>query len=342
MPSVPSESVIRWVAHAIGQNAEVTIQTSLHGEVSPWLLKVDHEGKTYDVVLRIPVVGRIEPALILTNATALLVAEKYELPSPRLIACDRTGDTAGVVASLETALPGTSEFPSTLDVEQLRGVGTVMARIHSVRLDPQPSLPIRTRPIQFDDYARDRRWAAFFRASSEYQHGVIDTFCGLTGSSIEAAQRVLSRTSSTPLLQLADEHVRMYDLPSEPTVFVHGDIWPGNTRWREGGFTALIDWKTAGVGNPGVDLGSMRMQVALQYGLAAAEFVRDGWELQMGRPATQVAYWDAVAALNTPTKMEGWPGCDPADHPLGSQAVTERRDEFLRQAVDQLAQHPKS
>lgn len=341
MSPVPSESVIRWAANAIGQNAAITARKSLHGDVSPWLLKIVHDGKSYDVVLRIPVPGRIEAALILTNATALLMAEKHDSPSPRLIACDRTGGTAGEVASLETVLPGTSEFPSTLDAEQLRKAGAAMARVHSVQLDPQPFLPIRTRPIQFDDYARDRRWAALFRASPHYQHGVIAAFCELTGASTEDAQKVLSRTSSTPLLQLADEHARMYDLPSEPTVFVHGDIWPGNTRWWEGSFTALIDWKTAGVGNPGVDLGSMRLQVALQYGLAAAEFVRDGWERQTGRPAAHVAYWDAVAALNTPTIMEGWPGCDAIDHPLGSQAVTKRRDEFIRQAVDQLEQNPR-
>ena len=340
MASVPSESVIGWAAHAIGPHASVTAQRSLHGEVSPWLLTVDQDGTTHDVVLRIPVAERIAPSVILTNATALLVAQQVALPAPRLIACDRTGDTAGVVASLETALPGASEFPDTLDAEQLRSVGAALARVHAIQLDPQPFLPRRTRPIQPDDFARDRRWAARFHATPHNQRRLIDAFCRVTGWVTEDARKVLSETSTTPVLQAADEHVRAYGPPREPTVFVHGDLWPGNTRWQEGRFTALIDWKTAGVGNPGVDLGSMRMQVALRYGLTAADLISEGWERQTGRPATHVAYWDAVAALNTPTMMEGWPDCDPIDHPLGAQAVTIRRDAFLRQAVDQLDRNP--
>ena len=70
---------------------------------------------------------------------------------------------------------------------------------------------------------------------------------------------------------------------------------------------ALIDWKTAGVGDPGVDFGELRKQMAITYGL---------------RASGGSAYWDVVAALNTPTEL--WPG------------ATERRDEFLRDALRRL------
>jgi aminoglycoside phosphotransferase (APT) family kinase protein len=83
----------------------------------------------------------------------------------------------------------------------------------------------------------------------------------------------------------------------------------------------LIDWKTAGVGHPGVDLGELRKQMAIYYGLDAIDAVVDGWELASGRAATDVAYWDVVAALNTRTD-------------LGS--VTGKRDAFLRDALERL------
>jgi len=38
----------------------------------------------------------------------------------------------------------------------------------------------------------------------------------------------------------------------------------------------LIDWKTAGVGNPGVDLGELRTQVAIIYGDDAPNYVLQG------------------------------------------------------------------
>jgi hypothetical protein len=51
-----------------------------------------------------------------------------------------------------------------------------------------------------------------------------------------------------------------------------------------------------------------------------------------------VPYWDAVAALNTPTVITaGWlPGFAGDGSPLDAAAVTERRDAFLRTALDQL------
>jgi hypothetical protein len=51
-----------------------------------------------------------------------------------------------------------------------------------------------------------------------------------------------------------------------------------------------------------------------------------------------VPYWDAVAALNTPTVIpDGWvPGFAGDGSPLDAAAVTERRDAFLRTALDQL------
>lgn len=99
---------------------------------------------------------------------------------------------------------------------------------------------------------------------------------------------------------------------------------------------ALIDWKTAGVGDPGVDLGSVRLQMAMQYGMDAPPYVLEGWERTAGRSATHVAYWDATAAHNTPTVLHGWPGFDDDGAPLDAMAVTERRDAFLRAAVSAL------
>ena len=122
---------------------------------------------------------------------------------------------------------------------------------------------------------------------------------------------------TTPLLQEADERVRSHGAPAAASVFLHGDVWAGNMLWEGDRCVALIDWKTAGVGDPGVDLGSLRMQMALQYGEAAPADVLEGWQRQAGREAIAVPYWDAVAALNTPTVMgttAGWVSPTTAAH----------------------------
>ena len=75
-----------------------------------------------------------------------------------------------------------------------------------------------------------------------------------------------------------------------------------------------------------------------QYGQDAPAHVLEGWQRQAGRAAIAVPYWDAVAALNTPTVIHGeWlPGFAGDGSPLDAAAVTERRDAFLRTALDQL------
>jgi aminoglycoside phosphotransferase (APT) family kinase protein len=122
---------------------------------------------------------------------------------------------------------------------------------------------------------------------------------------------------TTELLRRADARVHAIPVPTRSTVFIPRDVWPADT------VRALIDWKTAGVGNPGVDLGELGKQVAIAYGEEAPKYVLDGWERAAGTPALDVPLWDATAALNTPTESNG--PCDAA-----------RRDEFLSEAVAQL------
>lgn len=185
---------------------------------------------------------------------------------------------------------GPGAWPAAPSTELLLAAGAAIARVHTVVLDPQPRLPFRTRPIAVDDFAQDRR------------DGKMPT---------------------TALLRLADERVQAIKAPDMPAVFVHGDVWPGNTVVAGGAVRGLIDWKTAGVGNPGVDLGELRKQVAIHYDDDAPGHVLEGWERAGGARADDIAYWDAVAALNTPTETY-------------SPYATLRRDHFLRAAIAQL------
>jgi aminoglycoside phosphotransferase (APT) family kinase protein len=263
---------------------------SLHGGESPWWIDLTApDGSTFAAVLRSPS-SRIGADQIATNAAALAVAERHGLPAPLLIAADLDGRAAGTPASLETVVAGTSTWPTGPSTELLRSAGAAIARVHTVSLDPQPRLPFRPRPIAVDDFARDRREG---------------------------------RMPTTALLRRADERIQAAEAPETPVVFLHGDVWPGNTVVAGGRVRALIDWKTAGVGNPGVDLGELRKQVAIRYDDDAPGLVVEGWERARGARAEDIPYWDAVAALNTPTESY-------------SPYAARRRDDFLRAAIAQL------
>lgn len=262
---------------------------ALHGGEGPWLLRVESPRGPVRLVLRAPT-SRIDGDLIATNVAALTVAERHGLPAPRLLGADLTGSATGVPASVETVVAGSSDWPGRASVERLRAAGAAIARVHRVPPVSAPHLPWRPRPIAVDDFAGERR---------------------------------AGRMPTTPLLARGDAIVRGVGAVAGPAVFVHGDVWPGNMVWHGEACSALIDWKTAGVGQPGVDLGELRKQVAFFAGADAPRHVLEGWERASGARAADVPYWDAVAALNTPTR------CDPPAH-------TARRDAFLRAALDRL------
>jgi aminoglycoside phosphotransferase (APT) family kinase protein len=283
--------MLAWAAACVDGDARVARFRALHAGEGPWLVRVESSRRLTDVVLRVPT-SRIDGEMIATNVAALMTAEEYALPAPRLIGVDLGGQAAGVPASVETAVPGSSAWPVRASADRLRAAGAAIARIHRVSLTSSGHLPVRPRPIAVDDFACERR---------------------------------MGRMPTTPLLQHADELTR--GIPAAPgpgpTVFVHGDVWPGNMMWSDSACSALIDWKTAGVGGPGADLGELRKQVAMANGQDAPQFVLEGWERVSGIRASDMPYWDAIAALNTPTE------CDPPAH-------TASRDEFLRAALRKL------
>jgi aminoglycoside phosphotransferase (APT) family kinase protein len=285
----PTQRMLDWAAAAIGRGARISKVRALHRGQGPWQLRIEHCGGTTDAVLRAPTPPQINAAMVATAAAALEVAERHGLPAPRLIDGDLTGAVTGVPTTLETLVRGTTDWPPPPSSDRLCAAGAALARVHAVAMEPREHLPFRPRPIAVDDFAADRRNA---------------------------------RMPTTPLLEKADELITTHGLPPGRTVFVHGDVWPGNVIWSGDEIAALIDWKTAGVGAPGVDLGELRKQVAITFGPEAPGHVLDGWERATGTKAGHAAYWDAVAALNTRTHLDG--------------AGTGRRNAFLRAALANL------
>lgn len=334
MTHQPSQAALTWASRALGAGANVLSVKSLNVGRGPWLLRVEQSGGAQEVVLR--VAGGIGREQIVTGAAALRYAEEHRLPAPRLLAADLDGSAAGAPATLETALPGSSTLPERVSVAQLRAAGAALARVHKIPLDPRPDLPLRHRPTSADDHARNRRWAALYRTYPDQdKESIVEALCEWTGVSARWVREWVTVPLPTPLLLWADDCVREHGRPADRAGFVHGDVWWGNTRWDGDTFLALIDWKDSGAGNPGVDLGGFRFQMAITYG-HGPDHVLQGWEREAGRPATHVAYWDAVAALNTPTILDGWPGYDDQGRPLDAAAVTARRDAFLQAAIDRL------
>lgn len=302
----PMAGALRWAARAVASNARVTDVQGLRAGAGPWLIRFEGSGAVGTAVLRIGEVNdRSARNGLATEVAALLMAERHALPTPRLIAADLAGEEFGAVAVLITALPGSSRIPRAPSPDRMRALGGAAAALHAVAADPAPELPFRRWPMDVSD-------TGFATGRHEL---------GAAAVLVEAEERM----ARTPV-------------PRERTVFVHGDLWQGNTMWVGDAFAGLIDWDCAGVGSAGVDLGSLRCDAAILAGGPAAERILDGWQETAGRQAENVAYWDVVAALSAPADMADWL---PAIHDQGRTdlsvaTATRRRDAFLRSALDRL------
>src|ERR1700729_2035279 len=77
--------------------------------------------------------------------------------------------------------------------------------------------------------------------------------------------------------------------------WVQGDLWRGNTIWNGDFCRGMIDWDAAGAGSPGIDLGTLRSDVAVFFGSsplaatglpAATRCWPDGSKPPAGQPST--------------------------------------------------------
>jgi Ser/Thr protein kinase RdoA (MazF antagonist) len=282
--------------------SEVTVVRSLRLGGSPWLVRAGNR----EAVLRVAAAERAgETETEVAAMTHAARAADARLPVAELLGYDLAEQT-GYAVVLIGRRPGSSVIPAEPDPEQLRALGAAAARISSVTLTPTRALPLRSRPIEAEDFARMRRE----QGASDLLHAA--------EAAVAAAQLNYDRGG---------------------TGLVHGDLWQGNTLWDDDGhLTAVLDWDCAGAGPAGIDLGSLRCDAAWCHGLQAAGDILRGWEAEAGRPASDVPYWDAVAALASPPDMGWFPESMGAQGrpDLTREVMLERRDTFLAAALSQL------
>jgi aminoglycoside phosphotransferase (APT) family kinase protein len=294
----PDEVVLDWASATLG--TEVSVLRGLRHGGSPWLLQAGDR----EVVLR--VAPAEHAAQTATQVAAMTCAARVigaTLPVADLLGYD-LAERTGYGLVLTARVPGTSVIPPAPDSGRLRALGAAAARISSVELAPAPALPVRSRPIEGEDFAAMRR-----------EQGASD------------------------LLRAAEAAVAAARPGDDRPGLVHGDLWYGNTLWVDGRLTAVLDWDCAGVGPAGIDLGSLRCDAAWCYGIEAAGHILRGWEAEAGRPASNLAYWDLVAALASPPDM-GWFPMEMAAQgrpDLTAAVMLERRDAFLDAALRRLA-----
>jgi aminoglycoside phosphotransferase (APT) family kinase protein len=274
----PPATALGWAAAAFGPGSRVVTVRPLD---SAWLANhavdvADAAGAVHRVVLRRwarPGWDEEDPDFNAAREAAILeLLAPTPVPAPALVAADPDGAVCDVPALLLARLPG---GPPDLEGGPdpgpvLQGLAAALPPIHAVAV-PGTGVPAYRRFYEPERLAPPA-WSAR---------------PGLWGRAFEVA-------AGPP--------------PPHRPCFIHRDYHPGNTLWLDGRLVGVVDWVGGSWGPPSVDLGHMRLNLAWDLGLEAADRFLAAHHALTG--FGHHPYWDVVAAVDTVPELES-PGPPP-------------------------------
>lgn len=256
---------MRWAAKETGVGSRIrSVEPLGRGgwHVNHALTIADQSGGIHHVVLRRwarPGWESSDPDFTAERETKVLAfLERAAFPAPRVIAADCRGTQCGVPALLLTRLAG-GPAARVEDESSLWQLAQTLARIHDLDLG-QTSLP------GYRPYVDLRA-----RSIPVWLAGEV------WGRAVETVQSE----------------------PRQPGArFIHRDYHPGNTLWSGRRLTGVVDWTQASVGPVEVDVGHMRWNLVVEYGLEAADGFLNSYKVVTRSRLPHQPYWDLVAVLD--------------------------------------------
>ena len=180
-----------------------------------------------------------EPDLARQEAFALELLSASDTVAPQLIAVDPDGSLAGTPSVLMSRLPGRLRVETPVTNDYLSQLAAALPAIHEV----QPPL----------SFTKLRRY---------YTYNDVDRLQVPDWSDEPTAWRSVITAARAPK-------------PPTAWTFIHRDYHPGNALWSRGRLTGIVDWINASYCPPGIDLGHCRVNLAIVFGLDAADRFRE-------------------------------------------------------------------
>ncbi len=297
------ESARQWIAQATGLAPDDIAVSRLRGASSSSLYGIErarHPG-TSRWVLRVidnPEWLREEPDLAEHEAAALQEAQKTRLRAPQLIAHECSGDVFGGPAVLMSRLPGEVQLKAR-DLESWIGqLAQQLTLLHQHRAPGFGWDHVSYLKLE------DLQVPAWARGS------------GLWKRAIEIAQQ---------------------KPPDAERVFIHRDFHPVNVLWQGEALSGVVDWVNACQGAPNVDVAHCRTNLALLFGVEAADEFLKRYEERAGKLEGQ-AYWDVCSVLDMVLPQPEWyrPWSEFGVQEMPRSVMQERDETYLQSVLDRL------
>lgn len=254
--SPPSGAALRWVESVTGR--EVAEWTVLRGGMSSAMYALELLGDIAPtLVLRCyvrPELNEEEPDLARREAAALRTATGIEVTTPELVAVDAVGGAVGVPAVLMSWLPGQVIWDPKDPMSWLSGLAGLLPVIHAADTTTDGL-------GSYSSYDQDSYEPPQWAADRDLWERAVDIFHG-------------------PILEAS-------------RCFVHRDFHPGNVLWHRRRVTGVVDWQSACVGPPSIDISHCRANL-LRYAPDLADVYTELAQRAIGRPFHR---WADIATL---------------------------------------------
>ncbi len=237
----------------------------------------------------------------------LQLVEEAEIPAPRPLLLDAEGDLFGVPAIVLTYLPGRPVYMPRDVTSWAEQLAQTLLGIHAVTPEcfDMSCLSVNLRDGIREEIEKRGEYARQKGALAREVHAILS------------------------------EEIDRVAWPG--ATFVHDDFWPGNTVWRSGRLTGVIDWTHAEMGDPRTDVAQCRIDLALILGLDAANAFREAYQASASKRLPDIWYFDLFRGLRAILSYEHWLD---GYHDAGLTYVTppyfrRRIRTFLRRALEE-------
>jgi aminoglycoside phosphotransferase (APT) family kinase protein len=281
----PPRQQLAVIAEAVRPGSVVSTVTRLRGGVSSGMHAVQLRGPsdqhTWVVVRRY---GRWrvkhDPQVAEREWATLAALARVAAPSPRPLWLDAEGVVCGCPTIVTTRVPGRGLLAPRDPLAFTRGLATALAAIHNAPLE-----------------------AAELAVLADQRDG---------------PARLLERDAPPPdlaaLPRISDVWTMLHRwwprvraaLAAGPPRLVHGDFWPGNTLWRYGRLSGVVDWEQVRRGDPAQDVGYCRLDLTLLFGPEAAASFLSAYRATSGLTASHLYFWELSAAIWATEGLEEW------------------------------------
>jgi aminoglycoside phosphotransferase (APT) family kinase protein len=220
--------------------------------------------------------GTPERARYSFELLGLLAKAGIAAPLPLLL--DADGEYFGAPAMVLSYVPGRSFGHQPDEARWVRGLARALAQVHTITPD-----------------CYNLTWLHHLPTYVERPYPEIERLDTAGPLAIAAHETLVARADTVA--------------PVEQCL-VHDDYWPGNTVWSRGRLVAIVDWTSAGLGDPRTDVAQCRADLVFSNGLDTADAFRSAYQAEAPRPVPDLWYFDLwlglLALLNYPRWLEGY------------------------------------